>query len=231
MQSENTADLSAALAKAQAVMEAAKFDKANPHFKSKYASLAAIIETIRKPLSDNALSYTQTTEIREGGFVLVTTLRHASGQWVASEYPLPTVAKPQELGSALTYARRYSLSAIACISADEDDDAEGARTDGQTAKTPAPKTSPIKPAAVEPPVHPETGEVSPHAIVAPDGSALTWGALFNAAANVATDEAVLDEWLSECAEKLMKLKDAAPKIYDNVMKTVDEKRASFRKAA
>ncbi len=142
MQSENTADISAALAKAQGAMEAAKFDKTNPHFKNRYASLAAVIDAIRKPLADNGLSYTQTQEIRDGGLVLVTALRHASGQWIASEYPLPMSAKPQELGSALTYARRYSLSAIACIAADEDDDAEGARSNGQINSAPAKRENP-----------------------------------------------------------------------------------------
>jgi hypothetical protein len=152
MQTENTSDIAAALAKAQGAMVAAKFDKTNPHFKNKYASLAAVIDAVRKPLADNGLSYTQTTETRPGGFVLVTTLRHASGQWISSEYPLPVGAKPQELGSALTYARRYSLSAIACIAADEDDDAEGARQSGQTSSAPAPRGINTKPADILPPV-------------------------------------------------------------------------------
>lgn len=140
MQSENTNDLSAALAKAQAAMTAATFNRINPHFKNRYADLAAVLDAIREPLATNGLSVTQTTEIREGGFVLVTTLRHSSGQWVGSEYPLPIGAKPQELGSALTYARRYSLSAIACIAADDDDDAEMARTNGQVSSVPKGKT-------------------------------------------------------------------------------------------
>jgi hypothetical protein len=145
MQSQQTADLAAALAKAQAAMKNAPFDKSNPHFKNKYASLASVIDTIRKPLADNGLSYTQTTQIRENGFVLVTTLRHASGQWVESEYPLPQGVRPQELGSALTYARRYSISALACIAADEDDDAEGARVNGQTSSEPRPNPHVTRP--------------------------------------------------------------------------------------
>ena len=133
MQSEQTNELAAALALAKSSMKAAVFNKTNPHFKNKYADLAAVLDAIRLPLAANKISVTQTTEVRDGGFVLVTTLRHASGQWVASEYPLPQTARPQELGSALTYARRYSLSAIACIAADEDDDAEGARQSNQIA--------------------------------------------------------------------------------------------------
>lgn len=128
-------EIATALAKAQASLKAAPFDKSNPHFKNKYASLASVIDTIRKPLADNGLAYTQATQIRDGHLVLVTTLHHTSGQSIAAEYPLPSVSKPQELGSALTYARRYSLSALVCIAAVEDDDGEGARRGGQVNKT------------------------------------------------------------------------------------------------
>ena len=124
---EQTGSLAAALAKAQAVMRSAKFNKQNPHFKNRYADLSAIIEAIRKPLTDQGLSITQATEVNGHGFGLKTTLRHSSGETVESFYPLPAGAKPQELGSALTYARRYSLSSIVCIAADDDDDAEAAK--------------------------------------------------------------------------------------------------------
>ena len=221
MQSENTADLSAALAKAQAAMKAAAFNKINPHFKNKYADLAAVIDAIRKPLADNGLAYTQTTEIREGGFVLVTTLRHG-GQWIASEYPLPMGAKPQELGSALTYARRYSLSAIACIAAEEDDDAEGAHSIGQAASTPKAKASPVKPQAVSAPVNPETGEVSPHKITASD--AMAWGGAFVAAVNLAKDANEVQQWLADNAEGIDALPD---KIRRRVEDRANEKLASF----
>jgi hypothetical protein len=127
MESEQTAELAAALAKAQSVMGPAIINRVNPHFKNRYADLAAVFEAVRKPLADNSLAITQTTEMRDGAFLLVTKLRHATGQWIASEYPLPLNAKPQELGSALTYARRYSLSALTGIAADEDDDGEATR--------------------------------------------------------------------------------------------------------
>lgn len=224
MQSETTAELSTALAKAQAGMKAATFNRTNPHYKNRYADLASVLDAIRKPLADNGLSVTQTTEIRDGGFVLLTTLRHATGQWVSSEYPLPTAAKPQELGSALTYARRYSLSAIACIAADEDDDAEGARESGQTASTPKAK-SPIKPQAAEAPVNPETGEVSPHAIKG--GDAVQWGATLVAAVNVARSNDEIDNWLDTNNAGLETLESAAPKVYERVMARVTEKRKSF----
>lgn len=135
-QSEAIDALTGALAKAQGQMKAAPLNKTNPHFKNKYADLASVIEAIRKPLADNGIAVTQTTELRDGAFCLVTRLAHSSGQWLAGEYLLPANVSPQQLGSALTYARRYSLSAIACIAADEDDDAEGARKDNQVAQLP-----------------------------------------------------------------------------------------------
>lgn len=227
MQSENIADLSGALAKAQAGMKAAAFNKINPHFKNKYADLAAVLDAIRKPLADNGLSVTQTTEIRDNGFVLVTTMRHATGQWIASEYPLPLGAKPQEIGSAMTYARRYSLSALACIASEEDDDAESAN--GQPASTPKAKPSAVKPVAVAPPVDPETGECSPHKITAPD--MMAWGGLLVAAVNVAKTDAEIDQWLADNAEGIEALKTGAPKVHERVMARVNEKRATFKRAA
>jgi hypothetical protein len=125
---ETTADLNAALAKAQAQMKPAAFNRTNPHFKTKYADLAAVIAAIREPLASNGLAFAQTMYISDRGPVLLTTLRHASGQCLTSEYPLPNGVKPQEFGAALTYARRYSLSCITGIAADDDDDGNGANT-------------------------------------------------------------------------------------------------------
>lgn len=120
--SEQISELAAALAQAQGMMENAVMNRVNPHFKSKYADLAAIFDAARKPLSANGLAIVQTI----GDGVLHTRLLHTSGQWIASEHPLPMSGRPQEIGSALTYARRYSLSALIGIAADEDDDATGA---------------------------------------------------------------------------------------------------------
>lgn len=126
MQSEQIDQLSTSLSKAQASMKAAIFNKINPHFKNRYADLSAVIDAVRKPLADNGLSVSQVMNMTPDRLTLVTTLMHNSGQWIKSEYPLPLDATPQQLGSALTYARRYSLSCIACIAADDDDDAEEA---------------------------------------------------------------------------------------------------------
>lgn len=139
--SENINEIGAALAKAQGLMSNAVLNKTNPHFKSKYADLAAIRDAVSPFLAQNGIAALQVIDSDDKGSFLVTRLVHSSGQWIESVHPLPATAKPQEFGSALTYARRYSLAAICGISAEEDDDANGANTTQvETARTPAART-------------------------------------------------------------------------------------------
>lgn len=122
MQSEQINELAAALAKAQGAMQNAVMNRTNPHFKSKYADLSSVLDAIRAPLSANGLAIVQTMQPAERFITLRTTLMHSSGQFIATEYPIPVMLKPHEMGSALTYGRRYSVAALICNSADEDDD-------------------------------------------------------------------------------------------------------------
>ena len=122
MQSETIGKLAEALAKAQGAMDNPARSAENPFFKSKYAPLSAITDAIRKPLSQNGLSYVQTVSMQNDIVMLTTRLMHLSGEWIESAMPLPHVGKPQELGSVMTYFRRYQLSAIVGITADDDDD-------------------------------------------------------------------------------------------------------------
>lgn len=139
--------LGTALAKAQGIMGNATINKVNPHFKSKYADLAAIREAVSSPLAQNGIAVVQLVGSDENGAFLTTRLVHSSGQWIESVHPLPQTAKPQEFGSALTYARRYSLAAICGISAEEDDDANAASEPMQTVRAPAPRTAAPRPTA------------------------------------------------------------------------------------
>lgn len=123
--SEQINDLATALAAAQAEMRNATLNKINPHFKSKYADLAGIRDTVTPALAKHGLSIVQGTDTLESGIVVITRLMHKSGQWIESRFPI-AYDKPQAMGSAYTYARRYSLSAMCAISADEDDDANAA---------------------------------------------------------------------------------------------------------
>ena len=140
MQSESLKELTAALSKAQGVMEGAKKDSANPFFRSKYADLASVWDSCRKPLSDNGLAVVQTTDIIPEGLRLITTLLHVSGEWVSGVLPVkPVKDDPQGLGSAMTYTRRYGLMAMVGI-APEDDDGNAASGKKQEEKQ-AVKTS------------------------------------------------------------------------------------------
>ena len=120
------AKLYAALAKAQGEMGSAKFNKVNPHFRNKYADLSSIMDTCKKPLSDNGLSILQIIKTDDKGqMFLITRLAHSSGQYIESSFVLKTEKNTiQGLGSALTYAKRYSLSSLLGIVADADDDGE-----------------------------------------------------------------------------------------------------------
>lgn len=129
--SENIDALAKALSAAQGEMENAPLNKENPHFRSKYADMAAVRDAVMPALRKHKLAIVQGTEIDGDRLTLRTRLLHESGQWIESAYPLPmNTDKPQALGSALTYARRYSLAAICGITADEDDDANTAQQEG-----------------------------------------------------------------------------------------------------
>jgi hypothetical protein len=117
----------AALAKAQGEIEAAPKDSVNPHFKSKYADLAAIREACRIPLSKNGIAVIQLPSVDKEGVVIETKLIHASGEWMSSTLLIPVAQRTaQGFGSALTYGRRYSLAAMVGVVADEDDDGNAA---------------------------------------------------------------------------------------------------------
>lgn len=133
--SENINELSEALSAAQGEMGAAVKDAANPFFKSKYADLGEVVRAVKGPFANHGLSYTQ-FPVRDGESAgVVTMLMHKSGQWMRQEYTLP-LAKfdAQAVGSAITYARRYALQAIAGIPAADDD--------GNLAAQSAPKAAP-----------------------------------------------------------------------------------------
>ena len=116
--------ISAALAKAQGQIANPAKSAVNPHFKSQYADLSAGLNAIRAALSANGIAVVQQTGIMLGDtLMLTTTLAHSSGQWVSAEWPvLKFPAPPQVIGSALTYARRYTLFALVGIAGEGDDD-------------------------------------------------------------------------------------------------------------
>lgn len=121
--SESIKSLSEAMAKAQGEIENAGKNSINPHFKSKYADLAEVLNTVRPVWSANGLSIMQFPSYHDGVASVETLITHSSGEWISS-IASAQVGKPdaQGIGSATTYLRRYSAAAAAGI-AQEDDDA------------------------------------------------------------------------------------------------------------
>ena len=130
LQSAEIGEIAAALSVAQAEINPAEKNATNPHLKNKYANISAIYDAVREVLPKHGLCVVQTMLPTDGTRAHVrTTLAHKSGQWFASEcvMPLDRQGGAQGMGSAITYARRYSLSAILGVVADEDDDGNGAQ--------------------------------------------------------------------------------------------------------
>lgn len=126
-QSESIKNFADAMSKAQGTMRNAARDSVNPHFKSRYADLASVIDAIREPATSNGLSWSQ--GLGGDGKILVCTTRimHSSGEWIESDLTIiPTKPDSQGIGSASTYAKRYSLSSMFGISSEDDDDGNGA---------------------------------------------------------------------------------------------------------
>lgn len=131
-----TPELFASLAIAQGEVENASKSSSNPHFRSKYADLAEVLNTVRPVFAKHGLSIAQSTSFN-GSLVSVSTLiAHASGGLIVSEAScVPGKTDAQGIGAATTYLRRYSLAAMAGI-AQEDDDGNAAAHSG--------KPSPVK---------------------------------------------------------------------------------------
>ena len=117
----------AALVKAQKGFGPALKSSQNPHFKSRYADLSACVEAVVEALNANGIALTQHTHQTDCGVCVETILLHESGEELSFGKLFVPSSKndAQGYGSALTYARRYSLMA-ACGLAPEDDDGNAA---------------------------------------------------------------------------------------------------------
>lgn len=182
--SEQINEIAGALAKAQTEMENVAKDRENPHFRAKYATLAGVLDEVRPKLAKQGIMIHQATVNGEGSSVgVVTLLAHNSGQWIRSSfYVLPTKPDAQGAGSALTYARRYSLMAAAGV-APEDDDGEAAIA--------RPQGSPQRAGIVRADDVPRAGPPQPRAAIEP-----------------AKLQAVDTESIEDRKARAMKIKDA-----------------------
>src|SRR5712671_3859487 len=135
--SESVAALASALAKAQAelvnpeksltaTIRGGRPGEGERSFR--YAPLASGLDIVRKTLGQHEIAIVQTTALdRDAGLINLTTmLAHASGEWIASDWPVcpvADIASPQRMGAALTYARRYALFTLVGIAGEDDLDA------------------------------------------------------------------------------------------------------------
>lgn len=160
-QSTNISSIAPALIAAQGEIRTIAKDSVNPHFKNKYASLDTIVEAVRPILFKHGLSVMQgavtpesDSDARVTAFSVETMLVHKSGEWISNAVVIPLAKMdPQGAGGALTYGRRYGLSALLSLATDEDDDAHQAsqrpaqddrpRYEGRNGKAPRDKVMPF----------------------------------------------------------------------------------------
>ena len=161
-QSESIASLAAALAKAQIELRtrrspwSARSKRKAPNAPERlfrYASLASGLEIVRKTLGQHEIATVQTTAIDQAAGIvnLTTVLAHASGEWIASDWPVCPIsetATPHRMGAALTYARRYALFTLVGIAGEDD-------LDAPDLVAPTPQTKSSGPEARGDPWHPD----------------------------------------------------------------------------
>jgi hypothetical protein len=121
--SDTITKISAALVKAQGELNAVSKDGNNPHFRSKYATLQNIVESTRDTLRKHGLAVVQTFGETDGTYInLTTTLLHESGEYISGTLTVrPNKPDAQGIGSAASYARRYSYAIIGLVTNDDDD--------------------------------------------------------------------------------------------------------------
>jgi hypothetical protein len=142
--SESIGKLVVALAQAQLRFDPVLKDTKNPYYNSKYADLSNVIVATQTPLAENGLVVIQTPLRKDQDAGVLTLLAHSSGEWISSELMLPAVSAgkdgkarfdAQSVGSAITYARRYTYQGIIGVAAEDDDGnaaAESQKTENKT---------------------------------------------------------------------------------------------------
>jgi hypothetical protein len=226
--SEQINELATALAAAQAGMTGVKKNrtvtvktKSGGSYEFDYATLDAIIEQVRAPLTLNGLWFTQTLESGdEGKYRLVTTLVHKSGQWLASETPIVVgdgENRNQAFGSGLTYMRRYALAAMLGVASEDDDDANEA--DGNTVQARQDRQAPKSIA----PIYANGAKVA-----APNGkngttTAEGWVKTATEKVNVCKTADELKEWQKKNHDNLELLKTRDTKASNTLQQLIDDR--------
>lgn len=115
---ETAKNLNEALLSFQGLVGKLPKDGVNPHFKSRYATLSSVWDAVRKPLTDCGLTVKSRIE---SGEVITELVHAASGESISSRMAIPA-GNIQQIGSGITYCRRYSLVTMLNLTTEEDDD-------------------------------------------------------------------------------------------------------------
>jgi hypothetical protein len=222
--------IASALVKAQKEFGPALKTSTNPHFRSRYADLSACVEAVIDALNNNNIYLMQLTEEHEAGVKVSTTFIHESGEQLSGGTLFMPASKhdAQGFGSALSYARRYSLMA-ACGIAPEDDDGNAATktTPPQAAPKAAPKPAPAVPKQVSG----KDSEWQLKVSAQPDANFEDWLAVVVAASVTALDTAesrqqVMDIWrTNNNIYELIKQQDIA--AYNELLQTFGAYKEAF----
>lgn len=193
----------------------------NPGFKgSKYADLGAVWDAIREPLQNNDFAIIQKTDFDNDNMWLETALLHApSGEKMVGRYPLrPTKTDPQGYGSALTYARRYSITALLGVIAEDDD--------GNAASV---KPAPAKPAQAS--EQPKAAPVPQEVTTERKQSAANW--CFEAKEHVLSlaNGAALETWATRNARAMDAAHPLAPNAHKQLCDAIEQQRNKFQPLA
>lgn len=226
-------EIASALVKAQKAFGPALKTSTNPAFRSKYAKLENCIEAVIDALNDNGIMLMQPTHLCEDGVIVETMFLHESGEQLsAGKLHVPaTKHDAQGYGSALSYARRYSLLA-ACGIAAEDDDGEAASK---------PKAAPAKPAAAPAPaakapvkVEGKDTEWQLKVVAKPDGDHGEWSQLVIDATMLqigqAKSEADVMNIFKTNRNIYDEVKSGSPTAYDVLMDEFKQARAKHKEA-
>jgi len=153
-QSDSITHLSAALVSACGELRNPPCDRTNPAYHSRYATLASVLDTVRPVLAAHGLVVSQAVTTEQGRVCVETRILHKSGEWLCSTASAAADANIQRMGGAITYLRRYTLTAMLGIVGDDDDDGESSKAPQRPVKSAQrsapPSSRPDTPAPPEP---------------------------------------------------------------------------------
>ena len=227
-------EIAAALVKAQKAFGPALKTSTNPAFRSKYAKLENCIEAVIDALNDNGIMLMQPTHLCEDGVIVETMFLHESGEQISNgKLHVPaTKHDAQGYGSALTYARRYSLLAACGIAAEDDDGEAASKSKAAPAKA---ATTPAAPSKAPTKVEGKDTEWQLKVVAKPDGDHGEWSQLVIDATMIQLQQAKSEADVMNAFKTNRNIYDevkaGSPNAYEVLMDEFKQARAKHKEAA